>query len=59
MGVAFQFAHAGYVAYVVETAVAADKAIEINRVWCAVDIGRQIVNASQSESLVHGGFIEA
>jgi isoquinoline 1-oxidoreductase beta subunit len=58
MGVAFQFAHAGYVAYVVEAAVTANKAIKINRVWCAVDVGRQIVNVSQSESLVHGGFIE-
>lgn len=58
MGVAFQFAHAGYVAYIVEVAVDANKALKINRVWCAVDIGRQIVNLSQSESLVHGGFIE-
>lgn len=58
MGVAFQFAHAGYVAYIVEAAVSANKALKINRVWCAVDIGRQIVNLSQSENLVHGGFVE-
>ena len=58
MGVAFQFAHAGYVAYVVQATVRADKAIKIDRAWCAVDIGRQIVNPSQSENLVHGGFIE-
>lgn len=57
-GVAFQYAHAGYVAYVVEVAVDAQKAIKVNRVWCAVDIGRQIVNPSHSENLVHGGFIE-
>src|SRR6185295_138777 len=57
-GVAFQFAHAGYVAYVVEVEVDAKKAIKVNRAWCAVDIGRQIVNPSQSENLVHGGFIE-
>ena len=57
-GVAFQFAHAGYVAYVVEVAVDAKKAVTVKRVWCAVDIGRQIVNPSQSENLVHGGFIE-
>ena len=57
-GVAFQFAHAGYVAYVVEVSVDAKKAIKVNRAWCAVDIGRQIVNPSQSENLVHGGFIE-
>ena len=36
----------------------ADKAIKVDRVWCAVDIGRQIVNPSHSENLVHGGFIE-
>jgi isoquinoline 1-oxidoreductase beta subunit len=57
-GVAFQFAHAGYVAYVAEVSVDAKKAIKVNRAWCAVDIGRQIVNPSQSENLVHGGFIE-
>ena len=33
-GVAFQFAHAGYVAYVVEVAVGADKKININKAWC-------------------------
>jgi isoquinoline 1-oxidoreductase beta subunit len=57
-GVAFQFAHSGYVAYVVEVSVDAKKAIKVNRAWCAVDIGRQIVNPSQSENLVHGGLIE-
>ena len=57
MGVAFQFAHAGYVAYVVELTVA-NKAVSVKRAWCAVDIGRQIVNPSTSENLVHGGFIE-
>jgi isoquinoline 1-oxidoreductase beta subunit len=57
-GVAFQFAHAGYVAYVVEVSIDAKKAIKVNRAWCAVDIGRQIVNPSQSENLVHGGLIE-
>lgn len=57
-GVAFQFAHAGYVAYVAEVSVDAQKAITVTRVWCAVDVGRQIVNPSHSENLVHGGFIE-
>ena len=57
-GVAFQFAHSGYVAYVVEVSVDAKKAIKVNRAWCAVDVGRQIVNPSPSENLVHGGLIE-
>jgi isoquinoline 1-oxidoreductase beta subunit len=58
-GVAFQFAHAGYVAYVVEVSVGDNKRIDVKRAWAAVDIGRQIVNPSQSANLVHGGFIEA
>ena len=58
-GVAFQFAHAGYVAYVVEAAVGADKKININKAWAAIDIGRQIVNPSESINLVQGAFVEA
>jgi isoquinoline 1-oxidoreductase beta subunit len=57
MGVAHQFAHAGYVAYVVQVTVK-DKAIKVDKVWCAVDIGSQIVNPSSAKNLVHGGFIE-
>jgi isoquinoline 1-oxidoreductase beta subunit len=58
MGVAFQFAHAGYVAYVVEAAVDANKKIKINNVWAAIDIGNQIINMSQAKNLVEGGFVE-
>jgi isoquinoline 1-oxidoreductase beta subunit len=58
-GVAFQFAHSGYVAYVVEVAVGADKKIDVKKAWVAIDIGRQIVNPSESNNLVHGAFIEA
>jgi isoquinoline 1-oxidoreductase beta subunit len=57
MGVAFQFAHSGYVAYVVQLSVK-DKAIKLEKVWCAVDIGNQIVNTSTAKNLIHGGFIE-
>jgi isoquinoline 1-oxidoreductase beta subunit len=58
VGVAFQFAHAGYVAYVVEVAVDNNKRIKVNKAWCAVDIGNQIVNPSMATNLVQGGFIE-
>jgi isoquinoline 1-oxidoreductase beta subunit len=58
MGVAFQFSHAGYVAYVVEVTVGSDKRLKVNKAWSAVDIGRQIVNTSMSKNLVEGGFVE-
>jgi isoquinoline 1-oxidoreductase beta subunit len=58
-GCAFQFAHAGYVAYVAEVSVGADKKLKITKAWAAVDVGRQIVNPSTSINLVQGGFIEA
>jgi isoquinoline 1-oxidoreductase subunit beta len=58
-GVAFQFAHAGYVAYVVEAKVGDDKKIDVTKAWVAIDIGRQIVNPSESTNLVQGAFVEA
>jgi isoquinoline 1-oxidoreductase beta subunit len=59
MGCAFQFAHAGYVAYAVQASIGADKKVKIDKAWVAVDVGRQIVNTSQSRNLVEGAFIEA
>jgi isoquinoline 1-oxidoreductase beta subunit len=58
MGVSFQFAHNGYVAYVVQASVDAAKKIKVERVWAAVDVGNQVVNPSQAENLVQGGFVE-
>jgi isoquinoline 1-oxidoreductase beta subunit len=58
-GCAFQFAHSGYVAYVAEVSIGADKKLKINKAWAAVDVGRQIVNPSSATNLVQGGFIEA
>ncbi len=57
-GCAFQFAHAGYVAYVVEVTVGADKKLKVNKAWAAIDIGSQIINTLQAQNLVQGGFIE-
>jgi isoquinoline 1-oxidoreductase beta subunit len=57
-GVAFQFAHAGYVAYVVQVTVDSSKKLKVDKAWAAIDIGSQIVNVSQAENLVQGGFVE-
>jgi isoquinoline 1-oxidoreductase subunit beta len=57
-GVAFQFAHSGYVAYVVQVSVDSSKKLKVDKAWAAVDIGEQILNASQAENLVQGGFVE-
>ena len=59
LGVAFQFAHSGYVAYVVEVATTAEKKLKVNKVWSAIDIGSEIVNPVHATNLVQGGFIEA
>jgi isoquinoline 1-oxidoreductase beta subunit len=58
MGVAFQYAHAGYVAYVVQVSVDSSKKLKVDKAWAAIDIGNQIINLSQSENLVEGGFVE-
>ena len=59
LGVAFQFAHSGYVAYVAEVTVTQEKKLKVTKVWSAIDIGRQIVNPLHATNLVQGGFIEA
>jgi isoquinoline 1-oxidoreductase beta subunit len=57
-GVAFQYAHSGYVAYVCQVSVDANKKLKVDKAWAAVDIGEQIVNTSEAENLVQGGFVE-
>ena len=57
-GIAFHYAHAGYVAYVVEVTVSRAGAVKVDRVVAAVDVGRQIVNLSGAENQVEGCIID-
>jgi isoquinoline 1-oxidoreductase beta subunit len=57
LGVACHYSHRGYVAVVVEVAVA-DGSLTVRKAWAAVDVGRQIVNPNGAEQQVQGSVLD-
>jgi isoquinoline 1-oxidoreductase beta subunit len=58
MGVAFHFSHLGHFAEVVQVTVSKAGAIKVDKVWCAGDIGSQVINASHAENQTQGGVLD-
>lgn len=57
-GIAFHYAHRGYVAQVAEVTVSKAGQVKVDRVVAAVDVGAQIVNLSGAEAQVQGSIVD-
>lgn len=57
-GFAFYFCHRGYFAEVVDVTVGKDRAITVDKVWVAGDIGSQVVNPLNAQAQVRGSVLD-
>jgi isoquinoline 1-oxidoreductase beta subunit len=58
LGIAGHFCHYGYCAVVSELRVDPGKAVGVNKVWVAMDVGRPIINPSGATQQVQGSVID-
>ena len=57
LGVAFQFAHAGYFAEIAQVSVSGNR-VKVDKVWVATDFGSQVINPLNAVHQVQGSIID-